>query len=125
MMAALNLDRSILEIIKEACLLFSSGPDGKGRMTTSLLVLTAICATIVWVESCYADCSSLRALAQQHANDMARRKSRSCWFHGASWAGGCRRRECSDGMRDRGLCKANVDAVAARSCLAYDEDILT
>jgi hypothetical protein len=44
-------------------------------MMTSLRVLAAICATIVWVESCYADCSSLRALAQQHANDMARRNS--------------------------------------------------
>jgi hypothetical protein len=29
----------------------------------------------VWVETCYADCSSLHALAQQHANDMARRES--------------------------------------------------
>jgi hypothetical protein len=43
-------------------------------MMTSLRVLGAICATLVWVETCYADCSSLRALAQQHANDMARRK---------------------------------------------------
>src|SRR5262245_50198630 len=41
----------------------------------SLRVLGAICATIVWVETCFADCSSLRALAQQHANDMARRNS--------------------------------------------------
>ena len=41
----------------------------------SLRVLGAICATIVWVGSCYADCSSLHALAQQHANDMARRNS--------------------------------------------------
>src|SRR5262249_12515473 len=32
-------------------------------------------ATFVWVETCSADCSSLRALAQQHANDMARRNS--------------------------------------------------
>jgi hypothetical protein len=40
---------------------------------TSLRVLAAICATFVWVETCSADCSSLRALAQQHANDMARR----------------------------------------------------
>jgi hypothetical protein len=42
---------------------------------TSLRVLAAICATIVSVETCYADCSSLHALAQQHANDMARRNS--------------------------------------------------
>jgi len=34
-----------------------------------------ICATVVWVSPCYADCSSLHALAQQHANDMARRNS--------------------------------------------------
>jgi hypothetical protein len=44
-------------------------------MMTSLRVLTTICATFVWVETCYADCSSLRVLAQQHANDVARRNS--------------------------------------------------
>jgi hypothetical protein len=44
-------------------------------MTISLRALVAVCATVVWVESCYADCSSLHALAQQHANDMARRNS--------------------------------------------------
>ena len=49
--------------------------DGKGRTMTSLRLLAALCATVVWVESCYADCSSLHALAQQHANDMARRNS--------------------------------------------------
>jgi hypothetical protein len=38
-----------------------------------LRLLVAICATVVWVQSCYADCSLLRALAQQHANSMARR----------------------------------------------------
>ena len=42
---------------------------------TSFRLLAALCATVVWVESCYADCSSLHALAQQHANDMARRNS--------------------------------------------------
>jgi hypothetical protein len=42
---------------------------------TSLRLLAALCATVVWIESCYADCSSLPALAQQHANDMARRNS--------------------------------------------------
>jgi len=47
----------------------------KGRMLTSLRLLAAFCATVVWVESCYADCSSLHALAQQHASDMARRSS--------------------------------------------------
>src|SRR5262249_39831839 len=41
----------------------------------SLRVLAAICATIVWIETCNADCSSLHVLAQQHANDMARRNS--------------------------------------------------
>jgi hypothetical protein len=40
-------------------------------MMTSLRVFTAFCAMFVWVETCCADCSSLRALAQQHANDMA------------------------------------------------------
>jgi hypothetical protein len=44
-------------------------------MITSLRVLVAVCATFVSVETCFADCSSLRALAQQHANDMARRNS--------------------------------------------------
>ena len=47
----------------------------KDRMMTSLRVLAAICVTFVWVETCYADCSSLRTLAQQHANEMARRNS--------------------------------------------------
>ena len=42
---------------------------------TALRLLAALCATVVWVGSCYADCSSLHALAQQHANDMARRNS--------------------------------------------------
>jgi Cysteine-rich secretory protein family len=42
---------------------------------TSLRVIAAICATIGWVGTCYADCSSLEALARQHANDMARRDS--------------------------------------------------
>jgi len=44
-------------------------------MMISLRALAAIWATLVWVETCSADCSSLRALAQQHANDMARRNS--------------------------------------------------
>ena len=48
---------------------------GRHRRTNSLRVLAAICATVGWIETCYADCSSLRALAQQHANDMARRNS--------------------------------------------------
>jgi len=42
---------------------------------TSLRMLAALCATVIWAELCYADCSSLHALAQQHANDMARRNS--------------------------------------------------
>ena len=42
---------------------------------TSLRVIAAICATIGWVGTCYADWSSLQALARQHANDMARRDS--------------------------------------------------
>src|SRR5215470_20332410 len=44
-------------------------------MMILLRALAAICATLVWIETCSADCSSLRALAQQHANDMARRNS--------------------------------------------------
>ena len=42
---------------------------------TSLQLFAALCAAVVWAKSCYADCSSLHALAQQHANDMARRNS--------------------------------------------------
>ena len=42
---------------------------------TLLRLFAALCAAAVWAESCYADCSSLHALAQQHANDMARRNS--------------------------------------------------
>jgi hypothetical protein len=41
----------------------------------SLRILAVFCATIAGAECCYADCSSLHALAQQHANDMARRNS--------------------------------------------------
>jgi len=44
-------------------------------MMISLRAFAAISATLVWVETCSADCSSLYALAQQHANDMARRNS--------------------------------------------------
>ena len=44
-------------------------------MMTSLRVLAVVCATFAWVETCCADCSSLRTLAQQHTNDMARRNS--------------------------------------------------
>ena len=57
--------------------------------------------------------SSLPALAQQHANDMARRNSldHAGFMQRRGPAGHCR--ECGDGMRNRGLCKANVDAVAA------------
>ncbi len=45
------------------------------RMMTSLRLFVALCAAVVWAESCSADCSSLHALAQEHANDMARRNS--------------------------------------------------
>jgi hypothetical protein len=48
---------------------------GADRMMISLRALTAICIALVWVETCSADCSTLHALAQQHANDMARRNS--------------------------------------------------
>jgi len=41
----------------------------------SLRLLAALCVTVVWSGFCHADCSSLHALAQQHANDMARRNS--------------------------------------------------
>jgi hypothetical protein len=41
----------------------------------SLRLLVAVCATVVWIPSCYADCSLLHGLAQQHANSMARRNS--------------------------------------------------
>jgi hypothetical protein len=49
--------------------------DGKGSTMSSLRLLGALCATVVWVDLCHADCSSLHALAQEHANDMARRNS--------------------------------------------------
>lgn len=48
----------------------------RGRGTVfSVRLLAALCATVVWAESCYGDCTSLHALAQQHAIDMARRNS--------------------------------------------------
>jgi len=40
-----------------------------------LRLLGTLCATVVWADLCNADCSSLHALAQQHAYDMARRNS--------------------------------------------------
>src|SRR4249919_3331966 len=42
---------------------------------TPLRIIAVVCATIAGVGSSYADCSSLHRLAQQHANDMARRNS--------------------------------------------------
>lgn len=39
------------------------------------MILAAVCLAAGWSGLCYADCSSLHALAQQHANDMARRNS--------------------------------------------------
>ena len=41
---------------------------------TSLRSLVILCATVFFADACYADWS-LHALAQQHANDMARRNS--------------------------------------------------
>jgi len=51
------------------------GNQGKGRAMTPLRVVAVLCATIAGAGSSYADCSSLHRLAQQHANDMARRNS--------------------------------------------------
>jgi cysteine-rich secretory family protein len=48
---------------------------GKARTMISFRMLAALCSAVVWAESCFADCSSLHGLAQQHANDMARRNS--------------------------------------------------
>ena len=42
---------------------------------TLLRIFAAFCVTFVPIELAYADCSSLHILAQQHANDMARRNS--------------------------------------------------
>jgi len=42
---------------------------------TSLRSLAILCATVFFADASYADCGSLHALAQQHANDMARRNS--------------------------------------------------
>jgi len=67
-------------------------------MMSSPRVLAAICVAIVWVESPYADCSSLHALAQQHANDMARRNILDHAGFMERRAGRCRCRECRDGM---------------------------
>jgi hypothetical protein len=40
---------------------------------TLLRSLAILCATVFFADACYADCASLHALAQQHANDMAHR----------------------------------------------------
>ncbi len=47
----------------------------KGSWMTSLRSLAILCATAFFADACFADCASLHALAQQHANDMARRNS--------------------------------------------------
>lgn len=63
---------------------------------------------------CRADCAALYALAQQHAYDMARRNSLDhAGFMRHRGAGRRRRRECRGRMRDRGMCEAHVDAIAA------------
>src|SRR5262249_44756084 len=54
---------------------FSEVPDGMGCTMTLLRLLVVLWLTIVCAQSCYADCVSLHVLAQQHANDMARRNS--------------------------------------------------
>jgi hypothetical protein len=46
-----------------------------GHTVTPLRILAALFATVVGIEACRADCASLHALAQRHANDMARRNS--------------------------------------------------
>ena len=45
------------------------------RRVLSARLLAILCATAFFADSCYADCASLHALAQQHAYDMARRNS--------------------------------------------------
>jgi hypothetical protein len=54
---------------------FPEVPDGMGCTMTLLRLLVVLWLTIVCAQSCYADCVSLHVLAQQHANDMARRNS--------------------------------------------------
>jgi cysteine-rich secretory family protein len=44
-------------------------------MIISLRMSAALCVALAWSGLCYADCASLHVLAQQHANDMARRNS--------------------------------------------------
>jgi hypothetical protein len=63
---------------------------------------------------CHADCAALYALAQRHAHDMARRNSldHAGFMRHRGPAGGRRRERCG-WMRDRGVCEADVDAVAA------------
>lgn len=45
------------------------------RSMTSLRILAVLGFTIFAVDACFANCSSLQSIAQQHANDMARRNS--------------------------------------------------
>lgn len=48
---------------------------GKDYAMTSLRILAVFCITTSAIEFAHADCSSLHGIAQQHANDMARRNS--------------------------------------------------
>src|ERR1051325_7743669 len=45
------------------------------QRVASLRLLVAVLATVVWVPSCYANCSFVQGLAQHHANSRARRNS--------------------------------------------------
>ena len=57
-------------------------------------------------------CRAARARAAARQRYGSSRQPGSCGLQASSWAGGRCRGECRGWMRDRGLCKAHVDAVA-------------
>ncbi len=58
-------------------------------------------------------CRAVRARSTARLRYGSPQQSRSCGLHAASGAGRRRCRECRGRMRDRGMCEAHVDAIAA------------
>ena len=84
-----------------------------GAMRWRVFITGLVLATTGGDGFCHADCAALYTLAQRHAHDMARRNSLDhAGFKRLRGPAGCCR-ECRGRMRNRGLCKTHVDAVAA------------
>jgi hypothetical protein len=61
-------------------------------------------------------CRSLRVRSAARLRHGSPQQPRSCGLHAAPRARGRRCRKCRGRMRDRGMCEARVDAIAAAPC---------